>query len=280
MRDSFPFNKVCDEADWEFSDIRQIMTNVLHLPEQALTNKERKHWEWSLGFKALKDYGYLDKSNKALGIACGHEAVMYALTNYLDSVTGIDLYGATKFSGQEAQADVVAHPEKYCKFPYEKSRLQLKKMNALSLAFPDNTFDIAFSFSSIEHFGGSAQVLQSMRETWRVLKPGGIYVLSVDYIFQNPWPHLPRSLRWREAAEYLTRQEVEELLIKRSGFRLRDPVSFDVATEKVTNVYDCLTNTTSTGKQYPHIYVKFQKGFLRKYLFSSLFLVLFKEASP
>ena len=73
------------------------MTGELHLPSDIHLRKERKHWEWAMGFYAFQHYGSLSPSKSALGIACGHEAIMYALTNHLRSVTGIDLYGETRF---------------------------------------------------------------------------------------------------------------------------------------------------------------------------------------
>jgi ubiquinone/menaquinone biosynthesis C-methylase UbiE len=45
-------------------------------------------------------------------------------------------------------------------------------MDGIRLEFPSETFDIAFSFSSIEHFGGETHegALKSLKEMKRVLK--------------------------------------------------------------------------------------------------------------
>src|SRR5262249_44356063 len=41
------------------------------------------------------------------------------------------------------------------------------------LKFPDETFDVSYSLSSIEHFGGFDGAAQTMREMARGLKSGG-----------------------------------------------------------------------------------------------------------
>ena len=60
-------------------------------------------------------------------------------------------------------------------------------MNGTQLEFPSDSFDVVFSFSSIEHFGGEnySGALKSLKEMERVLKPGGIAVVTTEYIINN-----------------------------------------------------------------------------------------------
>ena len=53
-----------------------------------------------------------------------------------------------------------------------------QQMDALNLAYTDNYFDRVFSISVIEHIGdnGDSEV---MKEIWRVLKPGGLFIFTV-----------------------------------------------------------------------------------------------------
>jgi len=46
-------------------------------------------------------------------------------------------------------------------------------MDARRLDFADESFDVGFSLSSFEHFGGPQDVLAAARELGRVLRPGG-----------------------------------------------------------------------------------------------------------
>ena len=77
-------------------------------------------------------------------------------------------------------------------------------MDATTLDFPSETFDIAFSFSSIEHFGGRNHegALKSMKEIERVLKPGGIAVIATEYMLNN-----------KEHPEYFNRKTIYSELI-------------------------------------------------------------------
>lgn len=88
-----------------------------------------------------------------------------------------------------------------CNYPGE--RIAYARMSADALAFPDNTFDLAFSIAVLEHCPTPRAVLEEM---WRVTRPGGtIYVQTAPlyyspfghhmfgYFDDIPWIHLRRS---------------------------------------------------------------------------------------
>lgn len=53
--------------------------------------------------------------------------------------------------------------------------------DARSLKFPDAEFDVVFSMSVIEHIEGEEGDSEAIQELLRVLKPGGLLVLSVPF---------------------------------------------------------------------------------------------------
>jgi ubiquinone/menaquinone biosynthesis C-methylase UbiE len=71
------------------------------------------------------------------------------------------------------------------------------KMDGRRLDFPDGTFDVSYSLSSIEHFGGYEGARQTIREMARVLKPGGVLAVATEYVISGQ-PHeetfLPREV--------------------------------------------------------------------------------------
>lgn len=50
--------------------------------------------------------------------------------------------------------------------------------DATALPFPDNTFDIAYSFAVVHHIPSKALRAQFVREAARILHPGGLFVLT------------------------------------------------------------------------------------------------------
>jgi SAM-dependent methyltransferase len=59
-------------------------------------------------------------------------------------------------------------------------------MDGTALAFRDATFDIAYSLSSIEHFGGWAGARRAVEEMTRVVRPGGLVVVATEWAVWGP----------------------------------------------------------------------------------------------
>ncbi len=59
-------------------------------------------------------------------------------------------------------------------------------MDGRRLAFADGAFDIAYSLSSIEHFGGWAGARQAVEEMARVLRKGGVLALATEWRVRGP----------------------------------------------------------------------------------------------
>jgi SAM-dependent methyltransferase len=68
--------------------------------------------------------------------------------------------------------------------------------DATGLPFPDGCFDLVVSFSAIEHIPDASDRFQVFRETARVLKTSGHFVVTVPNRWNIPWDRwLKRALK-------------------------------------------------------------------------------------
>jgi SAM-dependent methyltransferase len=191
-------NKICCIEDWENHEVKEIIPKLQDITyynkcQGILARKpgqiHRKDWEWALGIIAMKRFGKLNNENTALGIGAGRELILFYLSNYLDHLYATDLYSRKEWENF-APVDFLDNPSNYAPFPYDQSALTVLRMDGTKLEFPSDSFEIVFSFSSIEHFGGAnhSGALKSLKEMERVLKPGGIAIVATEYIINNKDP--------------------------------------------------------------------------------------------
>ncbi len=202
-------NKLCDVADWRGKEWDILLNHV------GRGVGARKAWEWTHGLYGLQQLGVLNENTTALGVGAGTEAVLYYMTNHMRQVVATDIYGIGNFANHEASASMLDKPEAFAPFPYHQERLVTRYMDGRKLEFNDGSFDVAFSFSSIEHFGGHAAATQSMQEITRVLRPGGVAIIATELIL-NGIPH----------EEYFLPHEIDQYLVQPSGLRLIEDIDF------------------------------------------------------
>jgi SAM-dependent methyltransferase len=119
----------------------------------------------------MKKFNKLNNKCTAIGIGTGREEVLFYLANKFKNVYATDIYDGKEWNNF-APLDFHENPRKYAPFPYKEDALTVLEMDGTKLEFASDMFDIAFSFSSIEHFGGKhhSGALNSMKEIERVLK--------------------------------------------------------------------------------------------------------------
>ena len=114
-------------------------------------------------------------------------------------------------------------------------------MDGRHLAFRDGAFDVAYSLSSIEHFGGMPGAVATIQEMARVLRPGGVLALATEYVIAGP-PHDETF----QPAEFME-------LIGQSGLELVEPIDTDVYRRYAHAAVDFYKNPFET----PHMVVRF-----------------------
>jgi SAM-dependent methyltransferase len=227
-------NKLCCIEDWENHEVKEIIPKLQDITyynkcQGILARKpgqiHRKDWEWTLGIIAMKRFGKLhNNNNTAIGIGAGKELILFYLANHLGHLYATDLY-STKDWKDFAPADFPENSSKYSPFPYNQSALTVLRMDGTRLEFPSDSFDIAFSFSSIEHFGGEAYsgALKSLKEMERVLKPGGIAIVATEYIINNKNPPDLTNQFYNESTIY------SHLIDKLDVMKLVEPLDLTIS---------------------------------------------------
>ncbi|MBD3414830.1 MAG: methyltransferase domain-containing protein [Candidatus Aminicenantes bacterium] len=213
-----PLNKICQAADQH----NPVWSCVLSELKMRMDEKSfhRKAWEHVQIVFSLKRMKLLTPDSVCLAVGAGRENLLYYLTHKVNKVCGIDLYEGDYFGGED-EADIPLSAKKYAPFPYPEDKLNLLRMNALDLEFNDRFFDFIFSSSSIEHFGSEKEILKSLKEMYRVLKPGGAALLTTELRLNK----LGSSLKNTQVFPF---QDLLSLFMK-AGFIVRE--DFDLRIE-------------------------------------------------
>ncbi len=180
--------ELANPAKWDNAEWLGILRS-LGLSDDKLS-MHRKPYEFTQLLYGCRRLGALRDDSRVISVGAGHELVLYWLANHVRHMIATDMYEGVwqAVQGREGDPDVINRPDEYAPFPYRRDHLTFMKMDGRQLAFRDDTFDIAYSLSSIEHFGGVAGAAATVREMGRVLKPGGILALATEYVLAGP-PH-------------------------------------------------------------------------------------------
>src|SRR6185503_17050669 len=147
--------ELANPAKWDNPEWMAILRDLRVLPDHKLS-MHRKSYEFTQLLYGLGRLGHLNAGTSVLSVGAGHECILYWLANHVGRVVATDLYGGVWQSefAAEGNPDVLRDPASYAPFPYRQDRLRFLQMDGSALAFRDGAFDVVYSLSSIEHFGG------------------------------------------------------------------------------------------------------------------------------
>jgi SAM-dependent methyltransferase len=233
--------ELANPAKWDNPEWMSLLRDLKVVPSEK-ESMHRKGYEFTQLLYGLTRLGRLRESTRVLSVGAGHEAILYWLANHVGSVVATDVYeeGRWEAGGQEGDERVIRQPHDYAPFPYREDRLVFLKMDGRHLAFPAATFDVAYSLSSIEHFGGLLGAAAAVDEMARVVKPGGLIVLATEYMLSGT----PNEEVFQPA-------QVREL-VARPGLRLVQPIDEDVYRRYEYVAVDLYKNRYQT----PHMVVQ------------------------
>ncbi len=255
-----PLNKTPNVADIYNEEWGGVLRSIKSIFGMDQNSFHRKIWEFTHILYILKTLGYLHPDNTGLTIGAGREQILYFLAYKIRKIVGIDLYEGNYIGGED-ESDIPVNPEKYAPFIYPGENLDLLKMDALDLKFEPESFDFVFSASSIEHFGSENNIRKSIDEMYRVLKPGGLCVITTELKLNRLAKDIPNTKLF----------SMDELLglFRDSGFILEG----DDVDVKLEDHY--LINWVKLPQEVfksPHVILRFFRS-----IFTSVALVFRKE---
>ncbi|MFH1060597.1 MAG: methyltransferase domain-containing protein [Pseudomonadota bacterium] len=185
----------------------------------ALEDMHRKHYEYVQAAHGLTALGALGDEAGVLGVGAGHEILLYWLANRAGRVVGTDLYEGewAQDNALEGDPEVIANPAKYAPFAYPQDRLSFRRMDGRRLEYDDATWDVVYSLSSIEHFGGHSGAAAAMAEMGRVLRPGGVAAVATELIVNG-----------QRHPEFFSPADLLEYVVAPSGMMLVQPPVFEL----------------------------------------------------
>ncbi|MBW4614581.1 MAG: class I SAM-dependent methyltransferase [Desmonostoc vinosum HA7617-LM4] len=153
----------------------------------------------------------IDSDTQVLDLCCGSGQATHFLVKYSQNVTGLD---ASPLSLQRARQNVPA--------------ASYVEAFAENMPFVDNLFDVVHTSAAL-HEMQPEQLQQILKEVYRVLKPGGVFVLVDFHAPTNPifWPGVSLFLLLfeTETAWQLLKTDLPRLLIE-TGFDVEQPTLY------------------------------------------------------
>ncbi len=267
------FAALCAVEDFDDPELQAAIAEIA--PGWMADGPHRKPWEFAMGALFLRDTGVLHDAAAVLDVGAGTEPMLFWLANRCGRVVAVDIYGRDRFAGREAPDAMLADPAAFAPYAYRADRLEVTRMDARSLEYPDASFDAVVSFSSIEHFGGPRDVQRAASEIGRVLKPGGVaFVVTELFLATSVLDGaLVQSAvraatlgrlcaratpRRRVVGEAFTRRTLQRDVVAPSGLTLLQPIDDAISERWRENVQTLHRDGSVTAPHgaHPHVAVR------------------------
>ena len=161
----------------------------------------------NLGHRSLADWGFqflrVDKSAAVLDCGCGGGANIRALLNMCPEgmVKGIDYSPVSVEKTRKLNEDAI-----------QAGRCAVMQGSVMDMLFAASQFDVATAFETVYFW---PDLLQSFREVFRVLKPGGTFLICNECGGDNA-----QDEKWTEKIDGMTIYKDTELqdFLEQAGF--------------------------------------------------------------
>jgi SAM-dependent methyltransferase len=242
-------NKICELGDFRDDELRGYMSAIYARPGRgpayAPDREHRKHWEAAQAARTFERFGALHPDAEILGVGAGIEETTFWLTNRVRRVFATDLYLDAGVWAADAPAQMLTDPGRYATCDWNPRRLVVQHMDARDLSYEDGSFDGVYCTSSLEHFGGRAEITAALAEIQRVVRPGGVVSLSTEYRLRGDGPGI-------SGTRMFDADELARWIVEPFAWQLVEPLDLGVSQETLAS--EQAQDAAAAGQLcWPHI---------------------------
>lgn len=150
--------------------LKKIKRDYENIAEEFDATRQVKWPEFDYYLKFIKD------GNNLADLGCGNGRFY----DYLRNLRNVN------YSGVDSSRRLIVKARQ--KFQQAKFLIG----DLLNLPVPDNSQDVAVAIASLHHLPSKDLRLQAVNEMWRILKPGGILMISVWNLYQPKYKKFVR----------------------------------------------------------------------------------------
>ena len=140
---------------------------------------------------ALHAEATLRADSRGLSMGGGRERLLYAVARHVDRLVVTDLYGGGSDWEEARTDDPRDFMRRTCRSPWTRRGSRPGAWTCGSSTSRQTASIFATSSCAIKHIGGRDDFLGHLREAHRVLKEGGIYVLTTEFHYGPETIELP-----------------------------------------------------------------------------------------
>lgn len=112
---------------------------------------------------------YIRSGDKVLDLGCGNGRLVGSLAEF-----GYELF----YFGLDNSSNLLKQARKNFGFQYKQVKIVWQEGDMQNLPFADRSFSVVFAIASLHHLPTFALRIKALQEIFRVLRPGGFFIMT------------------------------------------------------------------------------------------------------
>lgn len=177
--------------------------------------------------KTFDDFGVVMPGALICGVGAGAEPTTFALADKGCIVFPVDRYLEVTARSGVTPASMMVRPGQYTRRPYARGSVVPVHSDPRALALPSNFFDGVYATAEIGRLGSLDALAASVEEIGRILKPGGIATVTVEFLLEGP----NGAAGFDDDVLLMTPDLIQRYVVAPSGMALIDAPSFEISSQ-------------------------------------------------